>query len=189
MKTRLTQYGRPARRAFALCGQAAGRCADRRGYLLVEVMVYIAVIVAVLGVAYAAMYRCIDSSIALRRNADDITSALQAGERWRADVRAATGSVRVEDSAAGQLLYLEGAGKTVVYHFATNSVARRLGEGPWVRLLPHVKASTMSADSRQQVTAWRWELELQTRATGSVRPGRIRPLFTFFAVPARPPAK
>ena len=160
--------------------------ASRRGqhaYLLIEVLVYIAVIVALLGAGYAAMYRCVDSSIALHRNADDITSALHAGERWRADVRAATSHVRLEPTAAGQLLHLEGASGAVAYRFSTNAVARRLGTGPWVRLLTNVKSSTMSPDPRQYVTAWRWELELQPRAKGSVKPGRVRPLFTFIAVP------
>jgi hypothetical protein len=152
-------------------------------YLLIEALVYIAVLVGLLGAGYAAMYRCIDSSIALRRNADDITSALHAGERWRADVRSASSRVRLEDTAPGQLLYLEGASSAVVYRFGTNGISRRLGAGPWVRLLPNVKSSTMQPDPREHVTAWRWELELQPRMTGSVKPGRVRPLFTFIAVP------
>ena len=162
---------------------------QQRGYLLVEALVYIGVVTALLGVAYAAMYQCIDRSIALRRNADDITSALHAGERWRADVRAASSQVRLEDTNAGQLLYLEGLSSAVVYSFATNAISRRSGAGPWVRLLPKVKFSTMTADRREFVTAWRWELEIQTRATGSAKPGRIRPLFTFLAVPERPSPK
>jgi hypothetical protein len=129
------------------------------------------------------MYRCIDRSIALRRNADDITGALHAGERWRADLRAATSQVHVETTDAGQLLHLDGPGGTVIYRFATNTVCRRAGAGSWVQLLSSVKSSTMSADPREYVTAWRWELEIQPRATGSVKPGRIRPLFTFLAVP------
>jgi hypothetical protein len=163
----------------------AGECA----YLLIEALVYIAVLVAVLGAGYAAMYRCLDSSIALRRNADDITSALHAGERWRADVRSATDQVRLEDAAHGQLLYLDGPSSAVVYCFATNGIYRWLGTGPWVRLLPNVKSSTMTADPREHVTAWRWELELQPRQSGSVKPGRVRPLFTFTAVPKRTPTK
>jgi hypothetical protein len=47
----------------------------------------------------------------------------------------------------------------------------------------------MQPDRREYITAWRWELELQTRATGSVKPGRVRPLFTFIAVPERPATK
>jgi hypothetical protein len=156
-----------------------------RAYLLIEALVYIAVVFLLLGAGYAAMYRCIDSSIALRRNADDITSALHAGERWRADVRSATKRVRLEDVAPEQLLYLDGTNGQVVYRFATNGISRRLGTGPWVRLLPNVKSSIMQPDPREYVTAWRWELELQPRTTGSVKPGRVRPLFTFTAVPER----
>ncbi len=152
-------------------------------YLLIECLVYIAVIGALLGVGYAAMYRCIDSSIALRRNADDIANALHAGERWRADIRAATGPPRLENTAAAQLLYLDSPRGTVTYRFAINAITRRLDEGTWVRVLPNVKSSVMTADPREHVAAWRWELELATRATGSVKPGRVRPLFTFIAVP------
>ena len=167
--------------------QAPG--AGQRAFLMIEALVYIAVLFVLLGAGYVAMDRCIDSSIALRRNADDITSALHAGERWRADVRAAGSQVRQENTETGQLLYLDGPSNTVAYCFATNDVSRRVGTGPWVRLLPNVKSSTMTADQREHVTAWRWELELQTRAKGSVKPGRIRPLFTFLAVPERPSPK
>jgi hypothetical protein len=154
-------------------------------YLLIEALVYIAVVLALLGAGYAAMYRCLDSSIALRRNADDITSALHAGERWRADVRSATNGVRLEDMAPGQLLRLQGTNSEVAYLFSTNAISRRLGAGSWVRVLPNVKSSVMQADPREHATAWRWELELQPRTTGSVKPARIRPLFTFIAVPER----
>jgi hypothetical protein len=166
-----------------------GRGGGQRAYLLIEALVYIAVIVALLGAGYAAMYRCVDSSIALRRNADDITSALHAGERWRADVRAATSQPRVENTDDGQLLSLEGTRGTVVYRFTTNAVFRSVSGGPWAHVLEHVKASTMAPDKRENVTAWRWELELQPRAYGSAKPGRLRPLFTFLAVPARPATK
>jgi hypothetical protein len=161
----------------------------QRAYLLIEVLVYIAVVTALLGVGYAAMYRCVDSSIALRRNADDITRALHAGERWRADVRAATRQIELENTDTGQLLHLEGDRGAVVYRFATNAVFRSVNAGPWIRLLDSVKSSYMTADAREYVTAWRWELELQPRAKGSVKPGRVRPLFTFLAVPERTATK
>ena len=162
---------------------------SQHGYLLVEALIYIAVLVALLGAAYAAMYHGIESSIALRRNADDITSALHAGELWRADLRSATDQPRLENSDAGQVLYLDAPGGPIAYRFYTNAVSRRLDGGPWVRLLPRVKSSAMTADPRQRVTAWRWELELQTRPSGSVKPSRVRPLFTFTAVPGRPAPK
>jgi hypothetical protein len=175
---------------FPVCQRRLARHQPgQRGYLLVEALVYIAVLGAVLGVAFAAMYRCVERSLALRRNADDIACALHAGERWRADIRSAASQPRLETTDAGQLLHLDSARGAVAYRFTTNTVFRRLGEGVWVRLLPHVKSSTMTADPRQQVTAWRWELELETRAVGSLKPGRIRPLFTFTAVPGHPSPK
>ena len=126
---------------------------------------------------------------ALRRSADDIANALHAGDRWRADVRAAGNQVQLEDTAGGQLLRLTGASNEVAYLFATNAISRRFGAGPWLRLLPNVKSSTMKSNPRQDAAAWCWELELATRTQGSVKPGHIRPLFTFIAVPERPSSK
>ena len=77
-------------------------------YMLIEAMVYVGALFVLLGAGYAAVYRCIDRSVALRRNAEDITSALQTGERWRADVRLATGGARLDNPEAGQLLHLQG---------------------------------------------------------------------------------
>jgi len=163
--------------------------AGRRAYLLIEALVYIGVLTALLGVSYAALYRCIDSSIALRRNADEITSALHAGELWRADVRSATAQPRLETTDAGQLLCLDSRRGAVTYRFTTNALFRQLDSGSWVCLLRNVKSSAMIADPRKEVAAWRWELELQPRQSGSVKPGHIVPLFTFLAVPGRPVAE
>ena len=156
---------------------------NNRAYLMIEALVYIAVVFVLLGAGYAAMYRCVDNSIALRRNADDITSALHAGERWRADVRSATSQARLETTDAGQLLSFESPRGPVSYRFSTNAILRSVGAGPWTRLLPNVKSSTMKSDPRQYASPWCWELELAPRTQGSVKPGRVRPLFTFIAVP------
>ena len=72
---------------------------------------------------YAAMYRCIDSSIALRRNADDITSALHAGERWRADVRSATNQSAWKSRMPGSSSISRARAAPVVYRFSTNAVS------------------------------------------------------------------
>src|SRR5439155_18922669 len=128
-----------------------------------------------------------DNSVTLRRNADDIANALHAGERWRADLRSAAGPVRWEDTADGRILHLAGAHGEVAYRFSAGAILRRRDSGPWSSLLTSVKASTMEADPRQKVTAWRWELELQTRIKGAAKPGRFRPLFTFVAVPESSP--
>jgi hypothetical protein len=157
-----------------------------RGYLLIECLVYMSVLLILLGVGYEAFYRCIQNSVALRRSADDIASALNAGERWRADLRAVKGMIRVEDTAAERILHLPGARGEVAYQFSRNAVLRRVGGGSWVRLLAGVKSSSMKSDPRPNVIAWRWELELQPR---SKKPGRVRPLFTFIAVPERSSTK
>ena len=153
------------------------------GYALLEALVYIGLVITLLGVGYAALYRCIDNSVALRRSADDVVRTLHLGERWRADIRAASGGVRLENGPGQETLYLSGTRGTITYRFADGRVFRRLGEGPWVRVLSDIQASTMRADARGEVRAWRWELELQPQTKGIVKAGRIRPLFTFLAVP------
>jgi len=153
------------------------------GYLLTEALIYIGLLFVVLGVGYIALYRSIDNSAVLRRNADDIANALHAGERWRADVRSAAQAIRVENAPDEQILHLEGGRNQVDYRFAGGTLYRRLNSGTWVHLLENVRFSAMQPDLRQNVTAWRWELELLPRAKASVRASRIRPLFTFIAVP------
>jgi hypothetical protein len=95
--------------------------------------------------------------------------------------------VRLENSGAEQVLHLQGANRQVDYWSVTNALYRRVDAGPWARLLDNVKSSAMSSEARQHVTVWRWELEMQTRAHGSVRASRVRPLFTFIAVPPASP--
>lgn len=152
------------------------------GYMLTEALVYIGLLVVVLGVGYQAMYRCVYNSAVLRRNAEDISRAMHAGERWRADVRAADKSVRVETAGDVQVLYLLGAINQVTYRFEDGALYRRFGSGGWARVLERVKTTSFQADPRGRVSAWRWELELQPQEKANVKAGRIRPLFTFLAV-------
>ena len=154
----------------------------RAGIMLFECIVYLSLLVLLLGVAYYAFDRFTDRSIALRRNADDIARALHAGERWRADLRGATGRIRVETNPNGSLLLIPGPRGVVAYQSTTNAVLRRVGLGAWSTMLDRVKTSSMADDPRASVTAWRWELELQPH---SKKPIRVRPLFTFFGVPQR----
>ncbi len=153
------------------------------GYLLIEALVYIGIVGMLVGLAGIMLLRCIDSSVALRRSADQISAALQAGELWRADVRAGGSKARIEANGGEQTLCLPSPRGEVAYRFSSKAVFRRIGQGPWVRFLDNVRASTMEPDQRRNVTVWHWELELQPRAKGVVRPSRIRPLFTFLAVP------
>jgi hypothetical protein len=162
-------------KAFAPKARAAG-------YLLTEALVYIGLLVLVLAVGYQAMYRCVYNSVVLRRNAEDISRALRAGERWRADVRTADQSVRVETAGDEQLIYLLGTSRQIAYRFADTTVSRRLGSGPWVQVLDRVKATFFEANPRRNISAWRWELELQPQSKANIKASRIRPLFTFLAV-------
>ena len=150
------------------------------GYMLIEMLVYIGVSVLLLGIGFAAMYRCIDNSVGLRRSSDDITTALHAGERWRADVRATIKPIRWENLPTEQLLHLPVSQVEILYRYSEGVIYRRVGLGPWTQLLSNIRSSTMESDQRSNVVAWRWEVELKTRAKSS----RILPLFTFIAVPA-----
>ena len=149
---------------------------SKRGYTLIEVLVYIAVLAVVLNLAFAAYYRYDLHSRNLRRNADDIVRTMRAGERWREDIRNATAPPRpIENGVA-----IPQPSTEVAYIFADGAVWRQVA-GSRTLALKQVKASTMSADSRQHVNAWRWEVEL----TSPKKFVLVRPLFTFTAVPGR----
>ena len=151
------------------------------GIMLVEMLVYMSVLLVIIGVGYAALYNCIDNSAALRHSSDDIVSALHAGENWRADLRSSAGQIQVETTPDEQIVRLRGTHGDVSYRFANNTIFRRLGNNEWSPVLARVKASTFTSESRHNVAAWRWELELQTRTK---KVNRVLPLFTFIAVPA-----
>ena len=154
--------------------------AAHSGYLMIECLVYIGVVFILLGAGFVMLYRCIENSTALRRNADAITAALHAGERWRADIRAAHGVIRVEQAPGGSILHIPQQTNEVAYRFVTNAIMRRFGQGNWSCVLPNVKNFRMESDPRKSVLAWTWELELETGRKASV--SRLRPLFTFTVV-------
>src|SRR5215204_4914756 len=104
-------------------------------YSLVEMLVYISVVVVLLGVGYAALYRCMDNCVALRRSADDIANAVRAGEQWRTDVRAAKAGIRLESNSTGQVLLLTTSERKIAYRFSDNTVFRRVGNGGWSPML------------------------------------------------------
>lgn len=151
------------------------------GFSLVEVLVYMTVMVVVVGIGYAALYRSMDTSNALRRNGEDIANALRTGENWRADVRATRGQIQQTTTDDGQIISLPRSRGKVSYRFAEHTVFRRVGTNPWTPVLKNVEASAFVSEARTNVTVWRWELELQTRAKKLTR---LRPLFTFLAVPS-----
>jgi hypothetical protein len=156
---------------------------SRSAYLLTECLVYVGLVFVLLGTAYLAMYRCVDHSLTLRRNAEDIVQAMRIGELWRSEIRQAGNSIRLQADDRQQTLLLAGTNGVVAYRFETNAVSRRLNDAAWSVVLSHVASSRMEADPRRHLAVWRWELELQPRGKGAVKPSRIRPLFTFLAAP------
>jgi Tfp pilus assembly protein PilX len=152
------------------------------GVMLAECLVYIGVWVMITGLAFTAFFRVLDNAKRLRRNAADIARALQAGERWREDIRSATGSVKLVtvEGAPDQALHIPQHSGEVIYFFTgTNVVRRANATASWVETLVAVRTSNMIEDRRPRVTAWRWEVELQPVKKTSL----TRPLFSFQSVP------
>jgi hypothetical protein len=148
------------------------------GIMLIQCLVYIAVFAILTSIGLAAFYLCWDHSKALIYATDDIGSALRAGERWRADVRAATGKISVESTAAGEVVRIPEPEKEIIYHFESGEVRREIPTLKTSQLvLPAVSASQMRAEARDGVTAWRWELALRARRQETQLPL----LFTFEA--------
>jgi len=153
--------------------------ATRRGIMLVDCLVYISLLALILGLAFSAFYRTLEHSTRLERNAADIIRALHVGERWRADVRSATGELRVSDDTNGVALHIPRGQGGIAYIFREGVVHRE--EVPGGRhevVLPNVKLSGFFRDSRRHVAGWRWELELQ----GKQEVSRVKPMFSFLAV-------
>jgi hypothetical protein len=122
----------------------------------------------------------------LERNTADIVRALQAGERWREDVRATTRGAVLIPGADEFILRLPRPQGSVAYVVRVRDGTIFREEQPGnhrEQLLSNVKQSEFHHERRSQVAGWRWELELQgQRAT------RVRPLFTFLALAQAEPA-
>jgi len=155
----------------------------KSGIMLIECLVYIAVFAILTGIGTAAFYLCWNQSKAVVYATDDIGAALRNGERWRADVRGATGPISVEQTASGEKLQIPQRDKTIVYRFESGEVRRENPATQQSELLSlKVNSSQMNKDSRDGVTAWRWELNVAVR-----RPETQLPLlFTFEAVQPKP---
>jgi hypothetical protein len=148
------------------------------GYLLIECLVYLSVIVVILGLGLGAFYVCWDYSKALHYATDDINAALHAGERWRADIRNATGKITVETTPEGERLRIPQGTDDLIYSFNAGEVHRQLASSDFSELLlPKVKVSQMVTETRGPVAAWRWEVEL----TPHRKETRLPLLFTFEA--------
>lgn len=155
------------------------RVVRETGFTLIEMVVYMAVFVVVIGCAVTALFDCWDNTKVLRRDADDIARALDVGERWRADLRGATGTVQLTVTSGAEQFRIPASAGEVTYTFANGEVRRQAGvAAPNTLWLGNVKSSQMQSDSRGGAAAWRWELELKSTR----KEARVRPLFTFESV-------
>lgn len=153
------------------------------GILLTECLVYLAVFVILFGIATAAFYFCWDHTRAVIITANEVESALRAGETWRADVRGATGTISLERTPAGETVKIVKNGREIFYHQTGGEVRREIPAQKISRLLLNrVKASAMAADPRAGVAAWHWELELTPRR----KEAHFPLLFTFAAAREKP---
>jgi hypothetical protein len=155
----------------------------QRGIMLVECMVYVALFLILTGVAMKSFCICWDHSRTLILTTDDISAALQAGEHWRADVRDASGPIKIETTASGEVIKIPEGGKVIFYSFDSGEMRRQAATNDLPRLLlTKVKSSEMKSDLRGGVAAWKWELELAERPKGPHLPM----LFTFEAAQKTP---
>jgi hypothetical protein len=149
------------------------------GLTLIECLVYVSCVLVLMGAGGAAFHAAIGSSAKLRQNSDDIVHALKAGERWRTDLRKASGAVKLEQAAGGHALHIPQKEGRVSYFVVSNVVMRCVDPGERCEtIFPAVKTSEFIADAGQHVKSWRWELELPVR----LKTARVRPMFTFAAV-------
>ena len=139
---------------------------------------YIAVFAILLGIGTASFFFCWDHTRATISTTMAIGASLQAGETWRADVRAATGKITVIANATGEVVQIPAAGGEIIYRFANGELRRENRAQNSSRvLLPHLKSSAMKTERRGAVTAWRWELEVAPPR----KEMRLPLLFTFEA--------
>ncbi len=152
---------------------------QNRGYLLIECIAYLVILAVVFGLAFSAYYRTQQNSRDLVRNSDDIVRVLKAGERWRADIRAAVASPILLENGSESTLRIPQKSGEVVYRFTEGTVSRKTNEeAKSAIVLRDVKVSRVQKDEGKKVISWRWELELASPQ----KVVRIRPLFTFQAV-------
>lgn len=98
------------------------------GILLIQCLVYLAVFAILLTGAMTVLYFCWNHSEALIGATEQIHSALYTGERWRDDVRGATGKISMETTATGETVTIPEGKGDVRYYFGSGQVSRQSGD-------------------------------------------------------------
>ncbi|MBL9172459.1 MAG: prepilin-type N-terminal cleavage/methylation domain-containing protein [Verrucomicrobiales bacterium] len=150
-----------------------------RGATLIEMMIYIGLLAVVLGIGVNGLIRVWGAHGTLRRQADAIVLAADTGERWRADIRSATGAIRSETAPGGQLVTIPVGNRVVTWGFSNGLVWRQsAADNKATPLLSGVRSSRMEPEPREGVRAWIWDLELERIP----QKARTAPIYTFLAV-------
>jgi hypothetical protein len=158
--------------------------ARRRGIALIDCLIYLVILVLIFGLTFVAFLETLRHSTELDRLAVTTVRALQAGEQWREDIRAARQTPQQMERNGGTELRLITATGEVGYAFRNHAVWRRATPtAPWLEVLDSVKLSRFTPDPRRHVTAWRWDLELIRRRETR----QLRRVLTFQAVPPPSP--
>ena len=153
-----------------------------RAIVLIDLMVYMALLAFILILLAVVFDQGMQQSGHLRRNIADIERAMKAGERWRAEVRSATGEPWLQTVDGVEFFHIPIGTNQIAYSFQSNRVYRFIStnEG-WQVALRDVKSAQVLAERREHAAGWRWEIELERRQ----KTVHVRPLFTFLAVPGK----
>ena len=139
-----------------------GRLKCHGGATLIEALFYCATFSLVVGSALASLYAASMHHKRLDRSADAIVRVVEAGQRWREEIRAASGPVQVETSGPGgelQTIRIPGAGGEVTYRQEADRIVRTDPGGSTE--LFRVRSSRVSrVPARVATDAWQWEVEL-----------------------------
>lgn len=156
------------------------RYARQRSFLLFEVMVYVGLLVIILGLAYRMFFEALAHHRHLAATTTALVTALEAGEQWRADVRASLGGPQLLPNAPRPTWQLQKRRHTVQYALDHEAILRRvLPKTNWLVVVTNVIQTRMQIESRSFGVVARWDLELR-----GYRPSPlIKPVFSFLAVP------
>lgn len=148
------------------------------GIMLVEALVYLAIFGMVSGICLVTFHHFQQQSRHLRLAAEDVSQAVDAGERWRQAIREAVDvPVNLEGETGVEIVTKQGRTR---FWLEEGNLWRLRPDGTRDVLLGDVAESRMFSETREYVTVWHWEVTLQTR---NPHPS-IRPKFSFLAVPA-----
>ncbi len=148
---------------------------DRKYIALVEILVYMAIFIIVMALAFQCFHMFLKNSHDLRKASEDIIAISQIGDGWRDKVRNAD-SIKCE----GSMFFLIRDGRETCYSYRDNALQFR-GPEPdarWKILNDRIGACSFTNTAYDGFSAWEMDLELKVRNEKA----KVKPLFSFIAV-------